>query len=58
MAGLADDRKRLITIPAAGTPQLFQTGESYQLVPLVNAHHPHDLLKGLGVNYRIGRSEP
>jgi len=44
------------TIPAAGSPQLFQTGESYQLVPLVNAQHPHDLLMGLGATYRIERS--
>ena len=36
-----------------GSPQLFQTGESYQNQPLVNYQHPHDLLMGLGATYRI-----
>ena len=36
-----------------GSPQLFQTGESWQGVPLVNVQHPHDLVMGLGVTYRI-----
>ena len=35
------------------SPQLFQTGESYQGAPLVNSQHPHDLLMGLGATYRI-----
>lgn len=35
------------------SPQLFQTGESYQGAPLVNSQHPHDLLMGLGAIYRI-----
>ena len=43
------------TMHAAGSPQLFQTGESYQQTPLVNAQHPHDLLMALGVSYRIER---
>jgi hypothetical protein len=43
------------TIPKEGSPQLFQTGESYQMVPLVNLQHPHDLLMGLGATYRIER---
>jgi hypothetical protein len=46
-----------------GSPQLFQTGESYLLtvngvenrIPLVNAQHPHDLFMGLGATYRIER---
>ena len=42
--------------PIGGSPQLFQTGESYQNVPLVNVQHPHDLLMGLGVTYRIQQS--
>ena len=43
------------TIRAIGSPQLFQTGESYQQVPLVNYQHPHDLLMALGAGYRIER---
>jgi hypothetical protein len=46
-----------------GSPQLFQTGESYLQVvngvetraPLVNVQHPHDLFMGLGAAYRIER---
>jgi len=41
------------TIHAAGSPQLFQTGESYKGTPLVNLQHPHDLLMGLGATYRF-----
>jgi hypothetical protein len=44
------------TIPSGGSPQLFQTGETYQRVPLVNKQHPHDLVMGLGATYRIARS--
>jgi hypothetical protein len=44
-----------LTIPGMGSPQLFQTGESYQGVPLVNFQHPHDLIMGLGAKYRIAR---
>lgn len=40
-------------IVAGGSPQLFQTGESYQGVPLVNYQHPHDLVMGLGGTYRF-----
>jgi hypothetical protein len=40
------------TIPNGGSPQLFQTGESYQQVPLVNFQHPHDLVMNLGGTYR------
>lgn len=43
------------TIPKDGSPQLFQTGESYQRVPLVNKQHPHDLLMALGATYRYER---
>ena len=43
------------TIKALGSPQLFQTGESYQQVPLVNYQHPHDLLMALGATYRLER---
>jgi len=40
------------TMHAAGSPQLFQTGESYRQTPLVNYQHPHDLLMALGATYR------
>jgi hypothetical protein len=39
--------------PAGGTPQLYQTGESFDQVPLVNYQHPHDLFMGLGATYQI-----
>lgn len=41
------------TLGAKGSPELFQTGESYNRQPLVNYQHPHDLLMGLGATYRI-----
>jgi len=41
------------TIHAGGSPELFQTGESYQGTPLVNYQHPHDLFSGLGATYKI-----
>jgi hypothetical protein len=41
------------TLHAQGSPQLYQTGESYQQVPLVNYQHPHDLLMELGATYRL-----
>jgi len=43
------------TMEGQGSPQLFQTGESYNRVPLVNYQHPHDLLMNLGATYRFVR---
>ena len=43
------------TMDPLGSPQLYQTGESYNLTPLVNYQHPHDLVMGLGATYRIER---
>ncbi|MEO8258123.1 MAG: hypothetical protein ABI868_12325 [Acidobacteriota bacterium] len=43
------------TMKAQGSPQLFQTGESYQRTPNVNFQHPHDLLMALGATYRLER---
>jgi cytochrome oxidase Cu insertion factor (SCO1/SenC/PrrC family) len=39
------------TLPPGGTPQLFQTGESYQNRPLMDRQHPHDLLMELSGRY-------
>src|SRR5262245_33021946 len=44
-----------LRISPGGSPQLFQTGESYQGVPLVNFQHPHDLVMSLGATYRYVR---
>ena len=44
-----------VRVPAGGSPQAFQTGESYQRSPLINYQHPHDLLMGLGATYRFDR---
>lgn len=41
------------TLHRQGSPQLFQTGESYNRIPLVNYQHPHDLLMGLGATYQV-----
>jgi hypothetical protein len=43
------------TMRGIGSPQLFQTGESYQGGPLIDRQHPHDLLMELGATYRIRR---
>jgi hypothetical protein len=42
-----------LTIPAGGSPQLFQTGESYHQNPLVNYQHPHDFVMNLGASYKV-----
>jgi hypothetical protein len=39
------------TLKKLGSPQVFQTGETYQGAPLVDYQHPHDLISGLGVSY-------
>jgi hypothetical protein len=43
------------TMDPLGSPQLYQTGESYNQTPLVNYQHPHDLIMALGATYRIDR---
>lgn len=36
------------TIPAGGSAELFQRGETYRNVPLIDRQHPHDLFVQLG----------
>src|SRR5689334_23433203 len=45
------------TMHRQGSLQLFQTGETFKHVPLMNYQHPHDLFMGLGATFRapIGR---
>jgi hypothetical protein len=40
-------------VDAGGSPQLFQTGESYQRIPLSNVQHPHDLFMEIGAAYKL-----
>jgi hypothetical protein len=40
-----------LTVGESGYPLLFQTGESYKGVPLVDKQHPHDLFAELSANY-------
>ena len=40
-----------LTLPLGGTPELFQTGESYLGKPLIDKQHPHDLLMELAARY-------
>jgi hypothetical protein len=41
----------ILTEGGYGYPLLFQTGEAYHDVPLVDRQHPHDLFAELAVNY-------
>ncbi len=40
------------TFEKRGSPELFQTGESYGGVPLVDRQHPHDLFMNLSATWR------
>lgn len=40
-----------------GSPQLFQTGETYQGLPLVDKQHPHDLFMELSATYTLALGE-
>ena len=39
------------TIQPLGSPQVFQTGETYQQAPLIDYQHPHDLFMALGATW-------
>lgn len=43
------------TVNTIGSPQVFQTGETYHGGPIIDRQHPHDLIMGLGAKYRIPR---
>lgn len=40
------------TLQDIGSPQVFQTGETFRTAPLIDYQHPHDLLMGAGATYR------
>ncbi|HKC55780.1 MAG TPA: hypothetical protein VKC35_06630 [Vicinamibacterales bacterium] len=39
------------TLHRIGSPQVFQTGETFRSAPLKDFQHPHDLIMGLGADY-------
>jgi hypothetical protein len=39
------------TLQKIGSPQVFQTGETFRNAPLTDYQHPHDLFMGLGADY-------
>jgi hypothetical protein len=41
------------TFEKRGSPELFQTGESYRGRPLVDRQHPHDLFMNISATYRL-----
>lgn len=41
------------TFPPGGSGQLFQTGETYQGRPILDAQHPHDLFMELSATYTV-----
>ena len=41
----------ILTEGGEGYPLLFQTGESYNNIPLVDRQHPHDLFSALAINF-------
>lgn len=43
--------------PRRGFPELFQTGESFEGRPIIDAQHPHDLFMELAAAYNIQLSE-
>lgn len=45
------------TTPRRGFPELFQTGETFEGQPIIDAQHPHDLFMELAAAYNIKLSE-
>lgn len=46
-----------LTFSGQGSPQLFQTGETYRGLPLRDAQHPHDLFMELSATYTLPLGE-
>jgi hypothetical protein len=44
------------TLDDPGSPELFQTGETFEGEPIVDYQHPHDLFMNLSVTYRASLS--
>ena len=42
------------TLQDIGSPQVFQTGETFEGAPLIDYQHPHDLVMNLGGEYSHG----
>jgi hypothetical protein len=42
------------TLRDIGSPQVFQTGETFNGAPLIDYQHPHDLIMNLGAEYSHG----
>ena len=45
------------TFPPGGSPQLFQTGETYKGKPVIDRQHPHDLFMELSAQYTVPLGE-
>jgi len=41
------------TMQKIGSPEVFQTGETYNTGPLIDYQHPHDLFMQVGGHYRL-----
>ena len=39
------------TLRDLGSPQVFQTGETFGSAPLIDYQHPHDLIMNLGGDF-------
>lgn len=46
-----------LTFSPGGSPQLFQTGETYKGEPLIDKQHPHDLFMELSATYTVPLGE-
>ncbi|MDQ1593141.1 MAG: hypothetical protein QOG71_3768 [Pyrinomonadaceae bacterium] len=42
-----------LTFSGVGSPELFQTGETYRGEPIIDAQHPHDLFMELSAQYTV-----
>jgi hypothetical protein len=45
------------TLSGGGSPELFQTGETYKGQPLIDKQHPHDLFMELSGTYTVALGE-